>query len=347
MYHIITGVASDFVLYLSPLSAPPMRFRFLIFALAAIAAAPFTAHAASIGFASSGILFSAEPSFAGTAIKVYSVVVNNQYAKLNATVAFLDNNQEFGRATVEVLLEEARQVQSSWTPTAGQHVVVAKFVSATATDAQGVAKKLSQSEIDSVAAPVSRTVTIDSDSDKDGIGNQDEIHTYRTSPLNKDSDGDGLSDYDEIFKYKTDPNKADTDGDGMNDGDEIKVGRNPLVPDAPPPPVATPPAVLPAVPFQPSTAAPATNAPKPTQKKKAVPRAPLPTGTPTITATTTTATTTSSTEPFLTTPPVPDQMPPSDDSGKKWVTVLGIVALLLAIAAAVSGALAYREQRRY
>lgn len=44
-----------------------------------------------------------------------------------------------------------------------------------------------------------------------------------------DSDKDGLSDQDEINIYFTDQNKADTDGDGYDDGLEIKNGYSPLV----------------------------------------------------------------------------------------------------------------------
>jgi hypothetical protein len=37
---------------------------------------------------------------------------------------------------------------------------------------------------------------------------------------NTDTDGDGLSDNDELNIYESDPNNADTDGDGINDGEE-------------------------------------------------------------------------------------------------------------------------------
>jgi outer membrane protein OmpA-like peptidoglycan-associated protein len=59
------------------------------------------------------------------------------------------------------------------------------------------------------------------DTDRDGIKDGAEVHTFRTDPLAIDSDSDGLSDLDEIKKYKSDPNQADTDQDGLADGEEI------------------------------------------------------------------------------------------------------------------------------
>ena len=47
-----------------------------------------------------------------------------------------------------------------------------------------------------------------------------------------DTDGDGLSDDDETHIYGTDPNKADTDNDGMPDGWEVENGLFPLEDDA-------------------------------------------------------------------------------------------------------------------
>lgn len=44
-----------------------------------------------------------------------------------------------------------------------------------------------------------------------------------------DSDNDGLSDQDEINLWHTNPYISDTDGDGYSDGDEVKSGYNPLV----------------------------------------------------------------------------------------------------------------------
>ncbi len=67
------------------------------------------------------------------------------------------------------------------------------------------------------------------DSDHDGLTDEDEINIYHTDPNNPDTDADGLKDGEEVLKYHTDPNRPDTDGDGLKDGDEVlKYTTDPL-----------------------------------------------------------------------------------------------------------------------
>lgn len=66
------------------------------------------------------------------------------------------------------------------------------------------------------------------DSDNDGLNNFNEF-VYKTSPTLSDTDSDGLTDNQEIFTYNCDPNNSDTDKDGLNDGIEINTyNTNPL-----------------------------------------------------------------------------------------------------------------------
>ncbi len=70
------------------------------------------------------------------------------------------------------------------------------------------------------------------DTDGDGLKDGEEVKTYFTNPLDPDSDKDGLKDGEEVKNYSTKPMNPDTDGDGLNDGDEVmKYKTDPLRPD--------------------------------------------------------------------------------------------------------------------
>ena len=60
------------------------------------------------------------------------------------------------------------------------------------------------------------------DSDRDGLYDEDEEDIYGTDPENPDTDGDGLKDGEEVKTYSTDPKNPDSDGDALTDGDEVK-----------------------------------------------------------------------------------------------------------------------------
>ena len=66
------------------------------------------------------------------------------------------------------------------------------------------------------------------DTDGDGLSDEDEINLYQTRIDDPDSDNDQLSDFDEVARG-TDPLNADSDGDLVNDGDEVNNGFDPLV----------------------------------------------------------------------------------------------------------------------
>lgn len=65
------------------------------------------------------------------------------------------------------------------------------------------------------------------DKDTDGLTDIEE-GKLGTDPQKSDTDGDGLLDNDEIKIYKTNPLKFDTDGDGKNDGYEVRRNLDPL-----------------------------------------------------------------------------------------------------------------------
>jgi hypothetical protein len=64
------------------------------------------------------------------------------------------------------------------------------------------------------------------DFDGDGLSNLREF-LLGTNPFNSDSDRDGLTDYDEVETYHSNPLKADTDDDGLSDLEETVLGLDP------------------------------------------------------------------------------------------------------------------------
>ena len=63
---------------------------------------------------------------------------------------------------------------------------------------------------------------VDTDTDGDGVTDEQELQTYNTDPNNADTDEDSLDDGREI-ELNTDPTVPDTDDDGLLDGEEINI----------------------------------------------------------------------------------------------------------------------------
>jgi hypothetical protein len=68
------------------------------------------------------------------------------------------------------------------------------------------------------------------DSDQDGISDENEILRTGTDPNKIDTDNDGIGDGVEVL-YRMNPLDADMDNDGVSDGVEIQQGSDPFFPD--------------------------------------------------------------------------------------------------------------------
>ncbi|WP_421859270.1 Ig-like domain-containing protein [Marinobacter salarius] len=79
-------------------------------------------------------------------------------------------------------------------------------------------------------------IDVEPDSDKDGLGDNEEVSRWNTDQNQSDTDGDYLNDGEEIARG-TDPNNSDSDGDGIIDGQEVLDGTDPNNPDTTPPEV--------------------------------------------------------------------------------------------------------------
>ena len=80
---------------------------------------------------------------------------------------------------------------------------------------------------DRVARTGNFVVAARSDTDQDGLTDDDELAIHGTDPNNPDIDGDGLLDGEEINTHGTDPFLADTDGDLLPDDLEVSIGTSP------------------------------------------------------------------------------------------------------------------------
>jgi len=68
------------------------------------------------------------------------------------------------------------------------------------------------------------------DSDRDRIPDTEEVNRYGTDPHSYDTDKDGIGDREEIIQ-RTDPTSVDTDRDNLTDLQERYAGTDPTHPD--------------------------------------------------------------------------------------------------------------------
>jgi predicted DNA binding protein len=110
---------------------------------------PIVSRAASVGFLPSTPLWYSPEKFAlGEIIRLYTVVINNDYPSLNGVVAFYANGDEIDRSSIVNLKQDkAEELKVYWQPTSGDYTLSAKFVSANAVDEHGATIQLNPNDI--------------------------------------------------------------------------------------------------------------------------------------------------------------------------------------------------------
>lgn len=108
--------------------------------------------AVGAGFVPSSQLWFSEPSSSST-IKIFTVVLNNEFSSLDATVGFYANGQLVQSVDLKDLKkEEARQVGIEWQPEQGKYNISVAFIKAQAKDEKGDNIDINTNSLGSVPA---------------------------------------------------------------------------------------------------------------------------------------------------------------------------------------------------
>lgn len=189
-----------------------MKFFFailLFFMASAGVAYAVDAPLKNAGFLPSNIWYSRNPFFSGDSIRIYTIIFNGSSEDLVGVVEFLDNDTLIGKTDFSLASGgRARDVWVDWVAKDGKHAITARLSGVYAVGTGGKKRPILLENIETAK----NELTIDFDTDKDGIGNNDDL----------DDDNDTVSDIDEI-KNNTDPLKKDTDGNGVSDDKELKL----------------------------------------------------------------------------------------------------------------------------
>lgn len=144
---------------------------------------PAAAHAASLNAGLvQGLWYASEPVFAEQPNRIYIAFRNNTPDDITGTVYFSVDGTRIGSSDVRALAGRVVEAWVDWTPNDGVHTVTATIENAMAHKLGGDAVA-----VDIASLSAESVLTIDHDSDKDGIGDADDA----------DDDNDGISDADE------------------------------------------------------------------------------------------------------------------------------------------------------
>lgn len=160
------------------------RLVILVFILSFLTPSGARAEEVNAGFVQ-GIWYATSPVFADKTNRIYVALRNTSDKDLTATVRFTDNDTRIGTTEVSALGGRLVEAWADWTPTEGEHTIVA-----TISDAQFHIIGGSTTPIDVASVIAEDTLTVDRDSDDDGVGNTTDA----------DDDNDTISDVDEIAR---------------------------------------------------------------------------------------------------------------------------------------------------
>lgn len=161
------------------------------------------------GFLPSNIWYSRSPFFAGDSVRIYTIIFNGSSEDLVGNVEFFDNNTLIGKSDFSLASGgRTRDVWIDWVAKDGKHVITARLSEVYAVDVGGKKRPIVLENVETAK----NEIVVDIDTDKDGIGNKDDL----------DDDNDTVSDIDEI-KNGTDPLKKDSDGNGITDDKELEL----------------------------------------------------------------------------------------------------------------------------
>jgi len=197
----------------------------------------------NISLGDSDVMFSKETPFAGDSIKIYARLTNSGDEDVLGYVIFSDNNKQISSPQqISIKKDCYDDVFVEWKVTGGDHKIELNVF-----DTNNQEQSPRKDKV------ITKLLSIDSDSDGDGIGDKvdadddndgvldEQEISLGTDPKKADSDGDGVSDKVDAFPQdKTewrdtdsdsigDNKDTDADGDGINNDEEVKnYGTNPL-----------------------------------------------------------------------------------------------------------------------
>lgn len=131
---------------------------FIALVLCTYCLVPSAVFAANVGFApSTGIWFSPTTFASGDTVRVYAVIINNDFNALDGVVTFYDGATAINSAVITGLAkDDTMQVSVQWRPTAGAHSLSARFTKAVSVDSSGNRQEVPLATINSSAgAPLS------------------------------------------------------------------------------------------------------------------------------------------------------------------------------------------------